>query len=91
LLASARACENHVYLVSSTYTDLSADWTKTAIYGRDGRTIKVAERWGSVIVAEVDLNETLYWQSLGDFRGQLQRHRPVGVGEDAGTGPANDR
>ena len=82
MLASARACENHVYLVSSTYTDYSADWTQTAIYDRDGRTIEVAEDWGAVIVAEVDLNETLYWQSLGDFRGQLLRHRPVAVGED---------
>lgn len=91
LLASARACENHVYLVSSTYTDLSADWTQTAIYGRDGRTIKVAEDWGSVIVAEVDLNDTLYWQSLGDFRGQLQRHRPAGVRDDAGTTRTDQR
>ncbi len=90
LLASARACENHVYLVSSTYTDVTAEWTKTAIYGQDGRPIKMAKDWGSVIVAEVDLGKTLYWQSLGDFRGHLLRHRPAAVGEGQGVLEGSD-
>ena len=37
LLAAARACENHIHLVSSTYTDVSSNWTLSAVYGHDGK------------------------------------------------------
>ena len=80
-LAVARAAENHVYLVSSTYEDISSNWMKTAVYSHEGETIALAKEWGTVVVAEVDLAQRTYWRSLGDFRGQLPRHRPVGVGE----------
>ncbi len=76
LLARARACENHVYLVSSTYTDVSSDWMISAVFGHDGSTLAHADHWGDVAVAEVDLDQRLYWHSLGDFRAQLPRHRP---------------
>jgi len=81
LLAQARACENHVYLVSSTYTDPSADWTRSAIYAHDGRPLAQAEKWGTIAIAEVDLNEPIHWHSLGEFKAQLLRHRPPAPSE----------
>ena len=76
LLGAARACENHVYVVSSTYTDVSQDWMVSAVFGHDGKQLAKASEWGTVAIAEVDLNQPLHWHSLGDFKAQIQRHRP---------------
>ncbi len=75
-LASARACENHVYVVSSTYEDVTRNWMLTAVYGHDGQPIVHAEKWGTIIVTEVDLDQRMHWNSLGDFKAELPRHRP---------------
>ena len=77
MLGAARACENHVYLISSTYTDVSSDWMISAIYGQDGKPLAQAKQWGSIAITEVDLSKPLYWQSLGDFKSQIERHRPA--------------
>ena len=80
-LASARACENHVYLVSSTYEDISRGWMLTAVWDHEGHPLAKADKFGSVIVTEVNLDQRLHWPSLGDFKADLARHRPAAYRE----------
>jgi len=79
--ARARACENQVYLVSSTYEDVSRNWMLTAIFGQDGSVLAQAKDWGTVCVTEVDLNQRTLWPWLGDFKAQIPRQRPIARGE----------
>jgi predicted amidohydrolase len=78
LLARARACENHVYLVSSTFMEPKAGWMISAIFDQTGKPIAQADAWGTVAVAEIDLSQPFIGPyNLGDFRSMLPRHRPV--------------
>lgn len=70
-LAKARALENQVYLVSSTYS------MKTAVFDREGEIIEEATAENPVIVVEVDLNKTKYWPWLGDFKSRIKREMPT--------------
>jgi hypothetical protein len=81
-LATARACENHVYVVSSTFSKVEDDWMISAIYDQTGKPIAAAKQWGEVAIAEVDLSQPYIgpW-NLGDFRAMIARHRPVNRAE----------
>jgi predicted amidohydrolase len=77
LLARARACENRVYVVSSTFTDPKNDWMISAIIDPAGKVLAQAKESGSIVVSEADLSKPLVGPyNLGDFHGIVQRHRP---------------
>jgi len=89
LLAPARANENRVVIVSSTYMDVKAKWMLSAIYDRDGTVLAAADTWGTFVMAEVDLNaRRIGPYNLGDFRAMVHRHRPVPPAEAALPAPA---
>jgi len=46
--ARARACENQVYVVSSTLRRRVRNWMLTAVYGQDGSVLAQAKKWGAV-------------------------------------------
>lgn len=82
LLARARACENHIYVVSSTFTSSDQNWMNSSIYDQTGEPIATASEWGTVAVAQVDLNQPYIGPyNLGDFRSMIPRHRPIVTNE----------
>ncbi|MEK7677145.1 MAG: sialidase family protein, partial [Verrucomicrobiota bacterium] len=67
-------------------------WMVTAVFDHEGQTIARADQWGTVVVVEVDLEDRLHWPSLGDFKADLPRHRPLwGTETVAGHGLAAQR
>jgi len=72
-LTRARAIENQVYLVSSSYD------MKTAIFDRRGEILAEGTEKDPVIVVEVDLNERTLWPWLGDFGSRIPREMASGA------------
>jgi predicted amidohydrolase len=70
-LAMARALENQVYLVSSTYDMISA------VFDHEGNVIAEATTEQRVAVAEVDLNERKMWPWIGDLKSRIPREKPT--------------
>ena len=69
-LARARAIENQVYLVSSTYDMISA------VFDLEGEVMKEAKEDNTVVVVDVNLNEQKLWPWLGDFKNRIPREMP---------------
>ena len=86
LLARARACENHVYVVSSTYMNVQDEWMISAIFDHAGQPLARADKNCNIAIAEVDLAERYFWRNnLGDFHNMIPRHRPLSDLEQANS------
>jgi predicted amidohydrolase len=69
-LTKARAIENQVYIVSSTYDMISA------VFDQEGKIIKEATTNDPVIVVDVDLNKQTLWPWIGDLKSRIFREIP---------------
>ena len=70
-LAKARAIENQVFLVSSSYDMI------TAVFDQEGEVMKEATKDDPVIVVDVDLNKQKLWPWLGDFKNRIPGEMPT--------------
>jgi len=69
-LTKARAIENQVYVVSSTYDMI------TAVFDQEGKILKQATDKNPVIVTELDLNKQTLWPWIGDLKSRISREMP---------------
>lgn len=76
ILAQARAIENQVYLVTSSYSQ-RVPWIKTAIFDLDGQMMDFTEKPGTLAMAEVEISELpKYWMHLGDLKADIFIQEP---------------
>ncbi len=69
-LAKARAIENQVYLVSSSYDMISA------VFDQEGEVMKEATSDDPVVVVSIDLNKQKLWPWLGDLKNRIPGEMP---------------
>jgi predicted amidohydrolase len=69
-LTKARAIENQVYVVSSTYDMI------TAVFDPEGKVMNEAKDNNPVIVVDVDLNKQTLWPWIGDLKSRISREMP---------------
>lgn len=75
-LAKARAIENQVYLVTSTYS-LNENWMQTGIWDRSGELHARATKPNELVVHEIDLSVPYFWRgNIGNFQNRLRHERP---------------
>ena len=72
-LTKARAIENQVYLVTSTYDMISA------VFDLKGNVIDEATKSNPLAISEVDLNEQVLWRWIGDMKNRIRRELPSKV------------
>jgi hypothetical protein len=76
-LGKARAIENQIYLVTSTYS-INDDWMQSGVWDLSGELLVRATEKDSVVVAEVDLAEQYFWRAnMGEFKSRLRHERPA--------------
>jgi len=69
-LTKARAIENQVYVVSSTYDMI------TAVFDQEGKVMKEATVRNPVVVTTIDLNKKTMWPWIGDLKSRIFREIP---------------
>jgi len=75
-LVKARAIENQVYLVTSTYS-LNEDWMQTGIWDRSGDLHARATKPNELVIHEIDLAQPYFWRgNIGNFQNRLRHERP---------------
>ena len=72
-LARARAIENQIWLVSSSYG------MKSGVFDLEGELIAEANDLDPVVVVEVDLNKQVLWPWLGDLKNRIPREKPKSI------------